>query len=327
MWLFVPSHCSPAPADLILGLELALGGSTQPLCYVESDVQAAELLAARIEDGALPAAPVWSDVRTFPGVDIRSRVDLVASGFPCQDLSYAGRGDGLEGSRSGLWWAMRDVVRDVQPWLVFVENVPGLVTRGIHDVLGSLAQIGFDAEWLSVRASEVGAPHRRERVFILAERRDLRPQRVSDAFRDAVWNEPERGRGPARATNGRDAEPRHVGAESVANTSGRGEGNAGGRRPDGRLPEQSGDSVAEWDGGSVANAIIEQFDSFGWALDFASRHPVARAAAESTFRRVADGMAPSLASRVDALRLTGNGVVPLQAALAFAVLAQRLGLR
>lgn len=97
-----------------------------------------------------------------------SPVDLIAGGFPCQDISYAGKGAGIEGSRSGLWKELWGAIRDVRPRLVLVENVPALLSRGLGVVLGDLASIGYDAEWDCIPAAAVGAPHRRDRVFVVA---------------------------------------------------------------------------------------------------------------------------------------------------------------
>ena len=96
------------------------------------------------------------------------RVDVICGGFPCQDISYAGRGAGLDGERSGLFFEAVRVVRELRPRCVVLENVAALLTRGLDRVLGTLAEIGFDAEWHCIPASSVGAPHIRDRVFVMA---------------------------------------------------------------------------------------------------------------------------------------------------------------
>jgi DNA (cytosine-5)-methyltransferase 1 len=95
-------------------------------------------------------------------------VDVICGGFPCQDISYAGLGAGLEGERSGLFFEAVRVVRELQPRIVVLENVAALLTRGLDTVLGTLATIGYDAEWHCIPAAAVGAPHLRDRVFIVA---------------------------------------------------------------------------------------------------------------------------------------------------------------
>jgi DNA (cytosine-5)-methyltransferase 1 len=98
-------------------------------------------------------------------------VDLICGGFPCQDISVAGKGAGLAGERSGLWNDFARIIRTVRPRWVVIENVPALTARGLGTVLGDLAEIGFDAEWHCIPASAVGAPHRRERVWIVGNTR------------------------------------------------------------------------------------------------------------------------------------------------------------
>ena len=95
-------------------------------------------------------------------------VDIICGGFPCQDISYAGKGAGLAGERSGLWYEYARIVGELRPRFVVVENVAALLTRGVGDVLGTLAGLGYDAIWTTIRASDVGAPHRRERLFVVA---------------------------------------------------------------------------------------------------------------------------------------------------------------
>lgn len=111
-------------------------------------------------------------------------VDCIAGGFPCQDVSIAGKGAGLEGERSGLWWEMLRTVRLVRPRYVLVENVAALRFRGMGEVLGSLAESGYDAEWNSLRAEQFGAPHRRERVFIVANDHAMRKQQSQGRKQD-----------------------------------------------------------------------------------------------------------------------------------------------
>lgn len=128
-----------------------------------------------------PDVPRHDDVRTFPTADRDWTVDLVCGGFPCQDISAAGRKQGLAGGRSGLWYEYARVIGELRPKYVIVENVAALLARGMDDVLGSLSSLGYDAEWHVIPASAVGAPHRRERVWIVAyaagERRHEMPQR------------------------------------------------------------------------------------------------------------------------------------------------------
>ncbi len=160
-------------AGLDLGLGLAVSNA-RTVGWVERDVYACAVLAARMEEGRLDAAPIFTDVSRFDGRPWRGVVDLIAGGFPCQDISNAGKRAGIEGERSGLWKEYARIIREVGPEYVFVENVSALLQRGLDVVLGDLAALGFDAEWGVFRASDVGASHQRARVFILAHSRRQR---------------------------------------------------------------------------------------------------------------------------------------------------------
>jgi len=154
--------------------------------------------ATRVLERHWPNVRRWRDVKTFPpdterngqhettvdggttpgenqgrlfeseGQDNGWYVDLICGGFPCQDISYAGRGAGLAGERSGLFFEVVRVVRQLRPRYVLLENVAALLTRGLDRVLGELATIGYDAEWHCIPAAAVGAPHIRDRVFVIA---------------------------------------------------------------------------------------------------------------------------------------------------------------
>ena len=114
-----------------------------------------------------PNVPIYDDVSTLKGSDLGT-IEIITGGFPCQDLSVAGKGAGLEGARSGLWWQFHRLIKEAQPRWVIAENVSALRSRGLDQVLRSLDQIGYDAEWHCVPASAVGAPHQRDRIWILA---------------------------------------------------------------------------------------------------------------------------------------------------------------
>ena len=148
------------------------------VCAVELDPYAASVLVARQNDGLLPPFPIWDDVRSFDGRPWRGRVDVVSGGFPCQDISNAGSRSGLAGARSGLWSEMARIIRDVEPRHVFVENVPALTRRGLHVVLGNLASMGYDAKWGVLGARNAGAPHRRERIWLVANANSGRRQEL-----------------------------------------------------------------------------------------------------------------------------------------------------
>jgi len=155
----------------ILGGKL-LGWRT--VCAVEWEPYPASVLCARQNDKILAPFPIWDDVRTFDGRPWRGIVDVVSGGFPCQDISAAGHGAGISGSRSGLWSEMARIIGEVRPQYAFVENSPMLTSRGLGTVLGDLAALGFDARWGVISAADVGAPHLRERIWIVADARSAR---------------------------------------------------------------------------------------------------------------------------------------------------------
>jgi DNA (cytosine-5)-methyltransferase 1 len=131
----------------------------------ETDRHAAAVLAHH-----WPDVPNLGDVTALDWAKVPP-VDLVSAGWPCQDISYAGPGAGItEGTRSGLWLTIADGLRRLRPSYVFLENVAALRTRGLEKVLGDLAALGYDAQWTCLRAADAGAPHRRDRLLILAAR-------------------------------------------------------------------------------------------------------------------------------------------------------------
>lgn len=153
------------------GMELALRGlGVRTVCHVERDSYAAAILVERMEEQRLDSAPVWSDLATFDGRRWRGLVDLITAGLPCQPFSAAGAGRGLEDERH-LWPHMRRVIEEVQPGYVFLENVPQVISkRWLDHVLADLAEMGFDAEWGCLSAAAVGAPHKRDRFWLVAHR-------------------------------------------------------------------------------------------------------------------------------------------------------------
>ena len=299
----------------ILGGAL-LGWTT--VCAVEIDEFARRVLLHRQQLGHLPRFPIWDDICTFDGKPWRGLVDVVSGGFPCQDISAAGKGAGLAGARSGLWREMCRVIREVRPRFVFVENSPMLVSRGLAVVLGDLAAAGYDAAWIVLGADDVGAPHVRKRIWILA--RDTHADGVQCAERGREYQGAEiaagcgedgveSGGGVVDADGaGRDAEqyearePGEALGAPPEQQSGRAGGGAG-VVPDADVPGRKEQRRESADG--AQHAATERC---GW-WSF-----------EPCVGRVVDG----LAARGDRLRCLGNGQVPLVAATAFRVLEKHL---
>jgi len=149
-----------------------------PVCAVEIEPYCRQVLLQRQRDGVLPRFPIWDDVRTFDGRPWRGRVDVLCGGFPCQDISSNGKGEGISGERSGLWGEMARIIREVGPGIVLVENSPMLTVRGLGVVLGDLAEMGFHAAWGVLGACAAGAPHTRERMWIMAYAAQVGVERI-----------------------------------------------------------------------------------------------------------------------------------------------------
>lgn len=155
-----------------LGLERT--GHFETVAFCEIDPKARKVLHKH-----WPHVPIFEDVKELTGEQLRTNgitVDVITGGFPCQDISTAGRGAGLSGERSGLWFEYHRIIKETSPAWVIIENVSALRSRGLDEVLRSLAEIGFDAEWHCIPASAVGAPHQRDRIWIVAHPNSKRPQ-------------------------------------------------------------------------------------------------------------------------------------------------------
>lgn len=142
--------------------------------------------------------PIYNDVRELTAERLAAdgiAVEVICGGFPCQDISWAGQGAGLYGERSGLWRDYARLIRDLRPKYAIMENSAALLSRGFGDFLGDLAEIGYDAEWHCISAADLGAPHSRERVWVVAYPEGERPGQVrwlgsaaeSEGIRDIHW--------------------------------------------------------------------------------------------------------------------------------------------
>lgn len=150
-------------ADLILG--------HKPIVAVEWEPYACRVLRERAAEGWFPGLHVWEgDVRLFDPSEYAGGVDCIHAGFPCQDISVAGKQAGVsEGTRSGLYREVLRIAGVVRPRFLFLENVSAILSNGFGTVLADLAALGYDARWCCIRASDVGAPHHRDRWFLLAD--------------------------------------------------------------------------------------------------------------------------------------------------------------
>jgi DNA (cytosine-5)-methyltransferase 1 len=151
----------------------------QTVCAVELDPYCREVLLRRQEEGFLPPFPIWDDIRTFDGSGWRGKVDVVTAGFPCQPWSVAGKQQGEADDRN-LWPDTIRIIREVGPRYCLLENVPALLADQYYGtILGDLAESGFDGPWDCVPASAVGATHRRDRLWVMADAQDANGRRAS----------------------------------------------------------------------------------------------------------------------------------------------------
>jgi DNA (cytosine-5)-methyltransferase 1 len=165
-----------------LGLERAGGFRTVAFCEIDPYCRA-------VLRKHWPDVPIHEDVTKLNASDVGS-VDVICGGFPCQDISLAGAGAGIEGERSGLWREYARLIRELRPRFAIVENVAALLGRGVGRVLGDLAEIGYDAEWDCIPAAAVGALHYRDRFWLIAypDANSVRPQRIRPSASGA-WGE------------------------------------------------------------------------------------------------------------------------------------------
>jgi len=265
----------------ILGGHL-LGWNT--VCAVEWEPYPASVLCARQNDGFLPPFPIWDDVCSFDGKPWRGIVDVVSGGFPCQDISAAGKGVGIDGERSGMWREMARIICEVRPKYVFVENSPMLTSRGLGAVLGDLATMGFDAKWGVLGANDIGANHQRDRIWIRAEL--AYPERMGWEERSSKRGELEK----QETSNQFD----HCGK-----ASGEGEASSDSQRSRLERRENCGKQEVSWTWGGGAPIGDREW----WST-------------EPNVGRVAHGVA----ARMERIKAIGNGQVPLCATTAWRIL-------
>lgn len=259
------------------GLDLALEHFGHRVIWqAESDGYARAVLAKH-----WPAVKCFEDVREIDATS--PPPDIICGGFPCQDISNAGKRVGIDGERSGLWSEFARIIRELRPRLVFVENVAALTVRGLDRVLGDLAALGFDAEWDVLRAADVGAPHLRARIFILAFTNRARLCDAEDAGADSGDEgtcEAAKGRrSTGRAEPERSGSLPHAQRDAVRVESGR----LGGTRGAG-TPVSGPDGVY----GNVAHA-----DEHGLSIERSSQRERSEAGFEDAPRNVADGCCSS----------------------------------
>lgn len=274
---------------LDLGLRLAVPDA-RTVCYVENEVTACGVLANNMEKGWLDDAPIWTNLRTFDGTAWRGVVDCVIGGYPCQPFSLAGRRLGTADPRH-LWPDVRRIVGEIQPRICFFENVGAHLRLGFDEVAKDLQGMGYTVAAGLFTASEVGAPHKRERLFIMANGNCYSGTTLQSKLEKLEWKIFDENRWQKTPNR-----PIYF-----SNDVGMG------RR---RIAEE----YFDWP--------PRPTDKNKWQWVIANRSDLFPAV-EPSFRGVADGMAGGL-GRNDQLHILGNGVVPQQAALAYRTLHEAL---
>ncbi len=307
-----------------LGLERA-GMETVAFCEIEPYCQ--KVLAKH-----WPKVPIYDDVRRLDADTLRRDgidIDLICGGFPCQDISLAGKGAGLAGERSGLWFEYRRIIRDVRPQWVIIENVPAILSRGGSVVTNDLAALGYDCMWECIPACAVGAPHRRDRWWCVAYANS--------------------GRGRSNLTGGDNADGAHARGSQANRLPGtvcekRGKAGVANPSSNGRKPRRAGNTSEgpRWrqpDGSGISSDLVSnangnhghgrggnvQVGRQSIAGEIAEDGNASRAqrSIESGMGGMADGFSPWLdepgdiprvakgvSKRVDRLKGLGNAVVP-----------------
>ena len=275
-------------ADLLLG--------HNPIGACEIEPYPRDVLLARQRDGHLPAFPVWDDVCTLDGNPWRGTVDVLCGGFPCQDISAAGKGAGITGERSGLWKEYARLIGEMRPRFVFAENSPLLRTRGLGVVLEDLAALGYNARWGVLGARDVGAPHKRDRMWVLAYANNSGKHRF-----DELRDDKKRSQESEKWKGVKGAEFSEKGSGMAYTMHAGLQGGEYARGSDSQGRKESDGSTS-------------QCGSLWWHTD------PAEGTVEPIVGRVVDGVA----NRVDRLKAIGNGQVPQCAAMAFSILSEGL---
>ncbi len=325
------------------GLELA-GFEHRVVAHVEIEAFAIANLAAKMEAGQLDAAPIWSNLKTLPVDCFRDRVYLLTGGYPCQPFSAAGKRKGKDDPRH-LWPYIHDIIQAVRPVQCFFENVEGHISLGLREVIEDLEGLGYKTTFGIFSASEVGAPHQRKRVFILANSRSARSRYhvgevanerrpTSENWREVIRQENREERTVWANPTSSDASTQRT--EELANPD------SDDRRDRSSTLARDRRTRLEYRSGSERQSIgqpkeeLANPDSFSLQGVRSNEHQEGRQRQEEKPTGLCSGteiwdvepnvgrVAHGIADRVDRLRLLGNGVVPQTAAKAWIVLNEQI---
>jgi DNA (cytosine-5)-methyltransferase 1 len=330
------------------GISIALSEWVSPIAYCEIDTYCQGVLLSRMQMGELARSPIWDDIRSLDGRELFGKIDIISGGFPCQDISVAGRGKGLAGERSGLFFEIVRLAKAIKPPFLFLENVPAIATRGGVTVVRTLAEVGYDCRWCVISAASIGALHRRERWFLLGYAKHFRRDGTEErgGSEEAVHNKQKR-QNQASESSGAGAS-RVLAAESVSHANGESECGLPVRE---EVPHASVSKLCKY----VADSSGEGLEGIGTRTSSTSeKEPLSPSSssdvadteseqsggicecrsqphpfngsngrfeadwwqAEPDVGRVANGVL----QRMDRLKALGNAVVPVQAKEAFKIL-------
>ena len=311
-----------------MGLSRALT-NVVPVCYVEIEAFCCYNLVQKIEAGLMAPAPIWTDLKTFPWSEFRNKVDIFSGGFPCQPFSTAGLKKGDEDPRH-LWpYLVRGIKELDRPPVIFLENVIGLISSKLKSdgwadlagtpvllhVLRELERLGYQTEASIFSAAEVGAPHQRKRVFILARRSDLGESGrsiISTMLRDSgMFNAPSPAYPTPRGTKQYTWEPSRVTMGDTRNRV---------KKPYEFKPSILQEPSAEEETGELEWTVCHDSQT----KKSNTQPSMGRELDGSPYRLGYAKLCESLDNRTDELRMLGNGVVPATAERAFRVLWRRL---
>lgn len=282
------------------GIDLGLRRAVprlRTIAYSEIEGYACANLVAKIEAGLLDAAPIWTDVKTFPFSEFHRCVHILSGGYPCQPFSSSGKRLGRDDPRH-LWPWIADGIDAMRPTLCFFENVEGHITLGLRDVINDLGELGYRTTWGIFSAAEVGAPHQRKRVFILAYSGHLFQRRWAQSILSPY------------------AHPADTG-EALAHSEFSGLEGLGGDSRQPYEPESWNSGSPRWPAGPGERQQ--------WWEPRRLTQPPLGGNPDGSSRRMDNGyLFRSTCNRTDELRLLGNGVVPATAALAFTTLLKEL---
>ncbi len=281
------------------GISLALREWVRPIAYCEIDPYCQGVLISRMANGLLPNCPIWNDVKSLQGADFRGSIDMVYGGFPCQDISCAGHGKGLEGERSGLFFEIMRLAKEIRPKFIFLENVPTITSRGGFQVVEEITSLWYDCRWCVISAASVGALHRRERWFLLAHAKHDGASTSKDG--GSTREELVSGKFKEQAQDSRAFERASCLSSDVANSN---DGNTD------SIPGEQTNKVAQ----SEQTEERAWRGSAGQHWPFESREHWQKTVSE--MGKCSDG----IPFQVDRLRALGNSVCPQQVKEAFKIL-------